>query len=462
MNRAEPAAARQDVRSPDLQSFGSRAPSLVARCRGVLTGKTHLHAVLGNSAWLLLDRLLRMGIALFVGSWMARHLGPTRYGELAYGLALIALWQVVSALGFDSVLVRDVARQTALVHRYLGTAFRMRLASGLLCWLCAIVAVLVLEPGDMTALAIVAVLGATLVFQSSDVVDLWFQSQTRSRAAVFPRMLAYCGSSVLKIALILADAPVWAFAAAMVAETALTAAALAIAYRGHRTREAWQWDPAIARNLVRESWPFMLAGLSVIVYMRIDQMVLRSLSNAHELGVYSAMLPFSQAWQIFATTVCASVLPRLSVLKVDDPARYRFRLLQLFSCMLWLGIGVACLTAALAPWLVDHLLGAAYADSITALRWHAFTNVFVFLGVAQSVAIVSDRTSRIALVRTLIGAAVSLGLNILLVPHWGAVGAAWAALAAYLSAAVLSNAILAPAYLRLQFLAIWPVHAQPG
>lgn len=450
-----------EARLADMRAGGSWAQFVAARLRGAFTGETHLHAVLGNSAWLMLDRLLRMALALLVGSWVARHLGPVRYGELAYGLALMALWQVIGTLGIDSVLVRDVARQPLLVHRYLGTALRLRLASGAVCWTSAVLVTFVLEPRDTTTLVIVAVLGATLLFQASDVVDLWFQSQIRSRTAVFPRLLAYCGGSVVKIVLILCDAPVWAFASALVVEMALTATALALAYRSHRTSHVWSWDKGIAAALVRESWPFMLASLSVIVYMRIDQLVLRQLSNAHELGLYSAMLPFSQAWQMIPMTICASVLPRLSILKETDPSRYRYRVLQLFSGMFWLGLVVAALTAALAPWLVGHLLGAAYADSVVALRWHAFTNVFIFLGVAQSVTIVSDRTSRIALARTLLGAAVSLVLNVLLAPRWGAIGAAWAALAAQFSAAVLSNAVLAPQYLRLQVEAIWPFHAHP-
>jgi len=461
MTRATPYPAIAEPRPTETRARGSWAQIAASRLRGAFTGDTYLHAVLGNSAWLMLDRLLRMALALLVGSWVARHLGPTRYGELAYGLALIALLQVISTLGIDSVLVRDVARQPRLVHRYIGTALRMRLASGAACWLSAVVVTLVLESGDRTTLVVVAILGATLLFQASDVVDLWFQSQTRSRAVAFPRLLAYCGASIVKIALILGNAPVWAFAFALVVETALTAIALAMAYRGQRTLESWAWDKGIAIALLRESWPFMLAGLSVIVYMRIDQLVLRQLSNVHELGVYSAMLPFSQAWHVIPMTVCASVLPRLSILKETDPDRYRYRVLQLFSTMFWLGLGVAAVTAALAPWLIGHLLGAAYADSVDALQWHAFTNVFVFMGVAQSVTIVSDRTSRIALARTLLGAAVSLALNVLLVPRWGAIGAAWAALAAQMSAAVLSNAVLAPAYLRLQIRAIWPVHAQP-
>lgn len=430
--------------------------NLPSRWRQSVQRGSELHTVLSNSGWLMADRLLRMALAVLVGAWVARHLGPSGYGELAYGIALVAVWQALATLGLDSVLVRDLAREPVERHRLLGSALRLRLVGGLAGWIGTAVCAAVLRPGDDTALLIAVVLGAGLLFQASDIVDLWFQSQSRSKATVVPRLMTYCFASLVRIGLILTDAPLGLFAAAVLLEGALAALALRIAYRTHPTSAAWQWDRDRAVAMLRESWPFMLAGLSVIVYARIDQIVLRALSSQHELGLYSAILPFSQAWQIIPMTLCASALPRISLLRDQDPERYRHRLLQLFSAMLWLGLLVASVTAIAAPWLVGRLLGADYEGSVTALRWHACSNVFVFLGVAQSVAIVSDRTSRIALIRTLFGAAVSVSMNLALVPRWGAVGAAWSAIVACFCAAVLSNAWLAPAYLRLQLRALWP------
>jgi Na+-driven multidrug efflux pump len=94
------------------------------------------------------------------------------------------------------------------------------------------------------------------------------------------------------------------------------------------------------------------------------------------------------------------------------------------------------------------------------LRWHALTNLFVFLGVAQTVTIVNDRQSHISLIKTICGAAVSVALNFALVPKWGAIGAAWAAIGSYFAAAVLSNIFIAPTAFSMQLKAFWPFHAQ--
>lgn len=432
---------------------------LPAALRHRLAGKHGLHAVLANSGWLMLDRLLRIVLSLLVGAWVARHLGPARYGELAYVIALVALWQAISTLGLDAIIVRDVAQDRQAAPSVLGTAMGLRLVGGFACWIGAVALTAALRPGDTSAILIAALLGANLVFQSSEVVDLWFQSQTRSRLAIAAKVPAYTTASLVKVALILADAPLWAFAAALLCDTVFAAAAMAWVYRLSPAGTPWRWDRTRALRMLRESWPFMIAGLSVVVYMRIDQLVLRALADERELGLYSAILPLSQAWHMVPMTICASVLPRLSVLKASNAALYAIRMRQLFSLMAWAGIAAAAITAVCAPWVVAMLLGSAYAEAALVLRWHGITNVFVFLGVAQSVAIVSDRTPYMALYRTLFGAAVSLTMNLVLVPRWGATGAAWAAVASYFAAAVLSNLFLAPLYLKMQLRALWPFNA---
>lgn len=425
-----------------------------------LVGRSGLHSIIGNSSWLLGDRLFRMALALTVGAWVARYLGPARYGELAYLLALLALTQVACSLGMESIAVRNIAHRPFDSHRILGTALALRLAAAAAGWLTMILLALVMRPGNGAALVMAAFLGASLVLQASDVVDLWFQSQTRSRHTVRAKLLAYSAASFVKVALILQQAPLWTFAAAFLVDVAMAAAALTWTYRRYRMPERWTWDRGVALALLRESWPLMVAGLSVVIYMRIDQLILGAMTDQRQLGLYSAILPFSQAWHIVPMTVCASVLPRFSALVHTDPVLYRKRLQQLFVFMAWSGTVVAALTALAAGWLVALLLGPDFSDAAKVLRWHALSNVFVFLGVAQSVAIVSEGTPKLSLVKTLCGAGASVTLNFLLVPQWGAVGAAWAAIGAYFCAAVLSNVVLAPASFSMQVKAFWPFHAQ--
>lgn len=413
--------------------------------------------MLANSGWLLLDRVLRLVIAITVGAWVARHLGPASFGLLAYALALLALFQAACSLGLDGIVVRDLSQSQARTGQLLGGALRLRLIGGAAGWLAMLLVVALLRPGDGHTLLLAAIVGAALVFQAADVVDLWLQSQSRSRISVPLRFAAYLAVAALRVALILADAPLWAFAAAVLADAALVAVAMVWAHRRWPSPTAWTWDAATARRLWRESWPLMLSAVSIGIYMRIDQVMLRQLAGERELGLFSAVLPFSQSWQIIPMSLSASLLPRLTQLKAEDPVRYRTMLQNTYTAFAWAGLLVAVATAVCAPWLVAVLLGPAYAEAVPILRIHVFANPFVFLGVAQGLAIVVESTPRLALAKTIIGAGVSLGANALLIPRWGALGTAMAAVLAQFVSVMLSNAVLAPAALRMQWRALVPL-----
>jgi PST family polysaccharide transporter len=417
-----------------------------------------LRAVLANSGWLLLDRLFRIAISVLVGAWVARHLGPARYGELAYVLALLALFQSGCSLGLDGPIVRDISRDMPSSGLILGSGVGLRVAAGAAGWATAMLAVVTMRPGDMTALAMVSIAGATLVFQPAEMVDLWMQSQGRSRLIVPYRLVAYCVVALGKVGLILADAPAWVFAGAALADAALVAVALSFAYRAWPSPSRWRWGWITAMRLLQESWPLMLAAVSVGIYMRIDQIMLRELASERQLGLYSAAIPFSQGWHLIPFTIYASILPRLSQLQAQATEMYHIRLQQTITLMTWAGIAAAGVTAACAPWLVPALLGEKYVETVAVLQWHGITNIFVFMGVAQSLAIVSENTPRLQLTKTLVGVMVSIGANYLLIPRWGAVGAAWAAALSYGSSAMLSNVVLAPSAFRMQLRAFNPFH----
>ena len=56
-----------------------------------------------NTSWLLGERVLRMAISLFVGIYVARYLGPERYGLLSYALSFVWLFSSLASFGLDAI-----------------------------------------------------------------------------------------------------------------------------------------------------------------------------------------------------------------------------------------------------------------------------------------------------------------------------------------------------------------------
>jgi len=419
--------------------------------RALFENRPALLAIVVNSSWLLFDKLARLLLGALVGIWVARYLGPQQFGQLAYVLAYIAFFQAVANLGADNIVVRNLVRNRATASQILGTAFVLRLAAGLACWLVAVALMYVSAAGDLQTVLLTAIIGAGLVFQATDTIDLWFQSQSQSRRTVVAKLAGYLAANGLRVALVLIQAPLSAFAAVAAFDALVCAIGLALAYRRFPAPGPWRAISQQARSLLADSWPFMLSGLSIIVYMRIDQIMLKEMLGDRELGIYAAALQLSQIWHVIPVTLATSFAPFVAAKKNLGQRQYEESLLAIFRLFGAIALVVSITTALASSALMSLLYGPAYDGAATILAIHVFSNLFVFQGVAQGLWLANEGAGRLSIVKTLLGAIVAVVGNLLLLPHLGAKGAAIVAILSFGTSAVFSNALFAPRILAMQF-----------
>ncbi len=431
------------------------APGSAARVRAVALANRFRDSVAArriaaNTGWLLGDRLVRTALAFVVGAWVARYLGPDRFGQFAYVLAFVGFFQAVASLGIDSLVVRDIARNESAAPVILGVALRLRLTSGFLCWGVATGAMALFEPGATETITITAIVAGVMVFQAADTVDLWFQSQMQSRRTVVAKLLAYFVTNGIKVALILAHAPLIAFAGAFLFDFAAAALALAIAYRGLPAAARWSFDGDRARTLLRQGFPFMISGLSINIFIRIDQIMLKSLGGNHDVGIFAAALPLSQIWQIIPMALATSLGPYIAQRKLAGEVAYEAALRLVFRIFALLALAAALATWAAAPILMPFVYGSHFDASVGVLRIHVFSNVFIAMGVAQGLWVANEQAGRLFVMQTMTGAVIAIVGNFLVIPRWGPEGAAAVAVLAHAASGLLVNAVAAPRLFRMQ------------
>ncbi|HEY6643529.1 flippase [Povalibacter sp.] len=425
-----------------------------ATLREWFAGSESRRRVLVNSGWLIFDRGIRAVAGLLVGAWMARYLGPSQFGLLSYALAFTALFQAIANLGADAIVVRDIARDHDAAAEILGTVLALRLTAGGICWMLCVSAVAVLT-GDRQTVVLTAIIAASLVFQSADTVDLWFQSQMLSRLTVVAKLGALCLSTALKVVLILVEAPLAAFAAVVALDVAACALAMSYVYRLHPTAGPWKRVRQRALPLLKESWPLLVSGLSIMIYMRIDQIVIKQILGDTALGIYAAALPLSQIWQVLPMTLITSLAPFITRRKAADEASYQRLLVLVFRGFFYLGVGVTLLTWLISEPLVRLLFGTAFSEAVQVANIHVASNIFCFLGLARSLWLINERRFAVLLCGTLLAGATGILLNWLLLPRIGVVGAAWTAIAVQFVACFLINLVLEPKSFRMQLEAIF-------
>lgn len=387
-----------------------------------------LRRIARNTAWQLADRLLRMGIGLVVAILTARHLGPAQFGELALAVTAAALLSAFTALGIDAVIVRNIVRDADARFAILGTSLTLRLLTGSLGAVGLSLAAGWL-PDDG---ALVPIIAPILILHSFDVIDLWFQSQVQIGWVVAARLASFLAAAVGKLLLIVHQAPVAAFAWAHLGEACLTAAALAVAYRcaGQRLRD-WRFDPIVARSLLRDAGPLLLSSVFAALYMRMDQFFLAWFSTAHELGVYCVAVRFAEVWYVIPAALASSTYPSVVAALGASPELLHRRMQRLYDVVSLICYAIAIPVTVVAPWVIALLYGERFAGAGPALMILIWTLHFTGLGMARSSYLTARNLLGLHTLTVLSACLVNLALNVLLIPAWGAVGAAFASVIAY-------------------------------
>lgn len=424
-------------RAPERPSLGiimhsSWIKYLPASIRSRVEGRQYLQRVLDNTVWLFVDNAMRMTIGLFVSVWIARYLGPIQFGQLSYAMALVAVFGVVGTLAVDSIVVRDIVNESARSNEILGTATLLKVVGGLFAAVLCAWTVILLRPEDMAIRSLVTIFAAGLAFQAVETIALWFQAQVQSKYVVWAKNTAIFIMAAVKVTLVLASAPLIAFAWAGLADTILAMLALWFVYhaRGERI-SAWKASLSRAQRMLRESWPLLISAITAMLYLRVDMIMLGEMHSEAAVGIYGAATRISEIWYFIPMALIASLQPALVHAKQRSEELFRSRLQNIYILMTVLSISVASVVTLFADELVLLVFGRAYEASGIILAVHVWAAVAVFLGVASSQYLLVENLQKISMYRTTIGLLFNIALNLALIPEYGAIGAAVATLISY-------------------------------
>jgi len=394
--------------------------------------RPNLVKIVDNIGWLFFDKVLRMGVGLLVGVWVARYLGPEQFGLFSFAAAFIGLFGAVAGLGLQSIVVRDIVRDPASKEETLGTAAALQLVGGLLAYGLILGVIFWLRPDDALAKVLVAILGSMMLFKASEVAGYWFESQVLSKYTVWVQNGSFLVFAGVKVGLILNNASLIAFAWATMAE-ALLVALLMLAMFGLRGQGMLKLRVSLDRAIVllTDSWPLLLSGLAIMVYVRIDQIMLGQMLGDEAVGIYSAATRISEIWYFIPVMVVASAFPAILETKKGSEILYYKRMQSLYDLMVLIAVVVALPITLFSNQIMTLIFGDSYVLSGHVLAIHVWGAVFVFLGVASSNWFITEGRQILLFYKAALGAFSNVVLNLILIPNYGVLGASWATLISY-------------------------------
>lgn len=391
-----------------------------------------------NSGWLMGERMLTMLLALTIHVWLARYLGPANFGVLSFAIAFVGLFGTFTYLGLSGLVIRDLVSEPQARGEILGTVFGLKFAGGALGVL-SILVVLFLRPSDSTTRLVVALAAGGLTFQAFRVIELWFASRIEARYSVLASSASAIAAAIMNGSLILAQAPLVAFAVVLIVQPAVLAAGLLTVYSargGHISR--WRFDPQRAKSMLAQSWPLALASVGAIIYLKIDQVMLGMIAGAEQVGIYAVAARLSEVWYFIPTALALSVFPNLVRSRREGEAIYNSRLQRTYNVLAVLALSIALGITLVSGPVINILYDGRYEDASRILIIHIWASPAMFMGALLSKWLIAEGLLTFSFTRHLLGAVTNVGLNVILIPRYGGAGAAFATLVAYTSASYLA------------------------
>jgi O-antigen/teichoic acid export membrane protein len=396
--------------------------------------KSNAEIAVRNSAFGLLSLGSRLvgNLVVFIVITRLPSIDVAGFGQLTYAFALASLFVLMSQFGLVQLVIRDVAADRNLLGDYVRAVIGLRLLLSVI-GLAALASFVNMI--DMTAEArlVCYLIGVAMYIGSLSIdIQALFQSQERMHL----ELLGIVFENVLLLALALSAflflpgviGVAWIFLAAKTA-------ALFLNYLVCGRRLLWItacYDRATWRRLLGQALPFALTGLFAAGIVQIDTLLLRQFASAGEeaVGIYQAAVRLFIIPMLLPEIVSKVFLPQLSRMHGGKGIELTRDLGRINHILITLGMLVSLVTVFRAEDLIQIIYGDKY-HAAGALLQVLGVSIAMRFGTAYSLYFVLRDRVWFRVWTALLALAVVIVLNVLFIPRYGAIGAAYASIFAH-------------------------------
>lgn len=404
--------------------------------------------IVQNLFWAIMGKFVNLLSGLLVGIIVARYLGPEQYGLMNYVLSYVFLFQTFAIFGLDSIEIREEARHQANFETIIGTAFGIKIITGVIFMILSIATSYILEADSYTTI-LVAIYSFSIVLNSFSVIRNYFTSIVQNEYVVKAEISRCLLSMAIKVVLLLLHLPLIWFIVSYMVDFAFLASGYVMAYHAKIGKlRTWKFDKKSAFFLLKESFPLLLTSAAVIMYQRIDQVMIGQMVDKSAVGFFSVATRFVEVLIYIPMTLAQTISPVLVRARERSEQEYEKKCQQFMNLSLWLSLSAAFVTSLLANQIVGLTFGSAYAPAVGVLQIMAFKVASVALSNTAGTMLVCEGLQKYAIFRDTFGCIVCIVLNYLLLPHYGIIAAAYVAIISNIAAGYVADAFI-PAYRHL-------------
>ncbi len=404
--------------------------------------------VFRNLYWAVVGKVVTLLGSLLVGIMVARYLGPEQYGLMNYVISYVALFQVLASFGLDNIEIREESKANEKKDVIIGTAFTLKCIFALVAMLVVMATALIFETDTFTK-AMICMYSFSMLLNSFGVIRNHFTSLVWNEYVVKTEISRTIIGALVKVVLLLMHASLVWFIAATLFDVLLVASGYCVAYsRKIGKISLWRFDKEWAIYLIKQSFPLLLTGAAVIIYQRIDQVMIGNMIDKASVGQFSVASKFVEILIFIPTIMSQTITPILVRIREKNQEEYEQKAQLFMNVTVWTCLLMAIFVSLLSYWLILLTFGKQYLTAVPILQVLAFKAASVALSSTAGQMIVMEKLQKYAVIRDTFGCIVCVGLNFLLLPRYGVIAAAVVAILSNIAAGYIAD-IFVPQYRHL-------------
>lgn len=383
--------------------------------------------VISNISWILFGRLIYMILNFIVGLLSARYLGPSNYGLIGYAAAYTTFFSSICTLGINSIIIKEFVDNPKKEGKIIGTSLLLKFISSMLSLITIIGICFIVDDNEPITRCVVFLYSISIVFQIFETFKYWFQSRLESKYSEIAVTIAYVFMAIYKIILLITNKSVNWFAISNSIEYFVVAILLLYLYK-KKGGQRLTFSREYAKEILKKSYHFIISGLMVAVYNSTDKFMLKQMLSETSVGYYTTAITLASMTAILLNAIIDSLTPGILQEHKNNKEKYIKKNVQLYSIIFYISAILAVGIFIFAPLIINILYGYEYHGAINPLRILTWYTAFSYLGVARNPWIVSENKQKYLKYIYISCAIINVALNFILIPNFGASGAAFASL----------------------------------
>lgn len=396
-----------------------------------------------NAKWIIGCKIVQSVIQLIVGMLTARYLGPANYGLIDYAASITAFAIPVMQLGLQSTLVQEYVEYPEKEGQIIGTQLVMNILAAVACMVGVTSFAAAANPGDPVTIRVCALYSISLLAQSMEMLQYWFQAKLLSRYSSVAMLLAYLVVSAYKIYLLITGKSVYWFALSHAVEYGVTGLLLMATYRRVGSGKLG-FSASLMKSMFAKSRHYIVAMLMVVVFNRVGNVFLMQFYGDVENGYFAAATTCNCITGFVFAAIIDTARPVVLESRKESQEAFERSVSRVYGITTWLSLAQSVFFTIFAKLIIQILYGDAYLPAVPVLQILVWNSAFSYMGYVRNIWILGEEKHSVLWIINLGGAIASTLLNFMLIPAWGACGAALASVVTQIFTNVIMGYLLKP------------------